>query len=96
MTYPTQFRDGARGIRSNQVHILVNLFPGFIIPGVSPEDFADKSKRPQLPQVAKLLKNKRFLYDREPKTANDRLEGHMRGPCVMQVLFLRMWFWPYA
>ena len=48
--------------------------------------FSDKVQRPHLPEVMALLKNKRFLYDREPDTLKAALEGHLRNPCILKVI----------
>jgi hypothetical protein len=77
--------EGLRSIRSNQVHILANLCPGHIFPDIPVSDFADRTKRPGMPQVQNLLKDNRFVYDRDPNTVAERLKGHMRNECILKV-----------
>ena len=84
MLISQQFRDGGKSIRSNLVHTLAKLFPTYIFPEL-PAAFADKAKRHDLPEIAVLLHNKRFLYDREPSNAKAALDGHLRNPCILKV-----------
>ena|ERR1700685_211570 len=88
--YVDSLKRGGRSIRSSQVHTLTDLFPGYIFPDIPAKDFADRKKRPHIPQVADQLRDHRFLYDRDPKTPADRLNGHLRGPCVLKVT---VWLW---
>jgi hypothetical protein len=85
LTIMLQFKEGGRSIRSSQVHILTDLFPGYIFPDIPAKVFADRKKRPHIPEVAEKLNDHRFLYDRDPKTPKDHLNGHMRNPCILQV-----------
>ena len=82
----SQFKEGGRSIRSNQVHTLTNLFPGYVFPDIPASDFADRKKRPHIPEVAKELHDYRFLYDHDPKSPSDRLNGHLRNPCILKVI----------
>jgi hypothetical protein len=86
-----QFREGVKSIRSNQAHVLAKLFPTYIFPEL-PADFSDKDKRSQLPEVITLLRDKRFLYDREPKSAKARLDGHLRNPSILKVRLVLVCF----
>lgn len=74
-----------KAIRSQQIHNVADLFPGFIFPQINCGAFAQKSKRARIPEVAALLEDSRFLYDRDPKTPKDRREGHLRNPCILKV-----------
>lgn len=80
-----QFKEGFNSIRSQQAHLLANLFPGYIFPELPAKTFVDKSQRPHLPEVTALLKNKQFLYDRDPSGPKAALDGHLRHPCILQV-----------
>lgn len=82
-----QFKEGAKSIRSSQAHTLSKLFPTFVFPEF-PAEFCNKDKRPQLPEVVKLMENKRFLYDRDPVNAKAALEGHLRHPCILKASHL--------
>lgn len=84
--FTIQFNEGCKSIRSTTVFDVTALFPGFIIPDMSPVDFADRVKRTKIPQVLELLDNNRFLYDRNPKSLKDRREGHLRNSCILKVL----------
>jgi hypothetical protein len=65
--------------------MLATLFPGYIFPELPPE-FANKARRVHIPEVAALLKEKRFLYDCDPSNAKAALNGHLRGPCILKVM----------
>jgi hypothetical protein len=47
-----------------------------------------------MPEVAEKLRDHRFLYDRDPKTPKDRLDGHLRNPCILKVnsVWLRFFY----
>ena len=79
-----QFREGVKSIRSNQVYTLAKLFPTYIFSSL-PAEFSDKAKCCDLPEIAALLLNKRFLYDREPSSPQAALDGHLRNPCILKV-----------
>jgi len=68
--------------------MLTSLFPTYIFPDIPANDFMDRKKRPHIPQVADLLHDHRFLYNRDPKTPTDRLNGHMKNPCILKVIVL--------
>ena len=74
-----------KAIRSQQIHSLVDLFPGFIFPEIPSQMFVNWSKHTSIPEVAALLKGNRFLYDHEPVTLKDHHEGHMRNHCILKV-----------
>lgn len=74
-----------KAIRSQQIHSIGDLFPGFIFPQIPSQPFANRSKRASIPEVAALLEDNRFLYDRDIITLKDRREGHMRNPCILKV-----------
>ena len=74
-----------KAIRSQQIHTIANLFPGYIFPPIACEAFAQKSKRARIPEVAALLEENRFLYDHDPKTPKDRRKGHLHNPCILKV-----------
>lgn len=80
-----QFNKGLASIRSQQAHLLATLFPGHIFPELPATQFADKHQRSSLPAVIALLKDKQFLYDRDPSEPKAALDGHLRHPCILQV-----------
>ncbi|KAL1725192.1 hypothetical protein EV714DRAFT_256069 [Schizophyllum commune] len=84
-----KIRVGQRQMRSQAVEVVQSIAHDVF--DVSSTDFPtlqfkNKEKRALLPMVQTLLKDNRFLYDREPKTITDRLEGYMRHACILRIL----------
>ena len=49
------------------------------------EKFESKTERVKLTKVQELMKDNRFMYDRDLNTMSDRLAGFMRGACILRV-----------
>ena len=72
-------------IHSQQIHSISDLFPGFIFSQIPSQPFVNQAKQASIPEVAALLEDNRFLYDRDVITPKDCHEGHMRNPCILKV-----------
>ncbi|KAL1662130.1 hypothetical protein GGF50DRAFT_117329 [Schizophyllum commune] len=84
-----QIRIGQRQMRSQAVEMVQALAHDiFDVPSTDfpSKQFKDKEQRGKLPKVISLLKDNRFLYDREPTTQKDRLEGYMKNVCIQRIL----------
>ncbi|KAL1700590.1 hypothetical protein EV121DRAFT_272976 [Schizophyllum commune] len=88
-----QVKEGQRTMRTATVDVVLRRVQDVF--DVSSADFPSKefevkAKRAKLPKVQQLLKDNRFLYDRDLKTPGDRLAGFMRGVCIKRVQILRV------
>lgn len=84
-----QIKEGQRTMRTATVDAVLGVATAVF--DVDSQDFpalefGDKKKRITLAKVQELLKNKLFLYDNPPTSARVRLDGYMRGPCILRIL----------
>ncbi|KAL1752808.1 hypothetical protein FB107DRAFT_277318 [Schizophyllum commune] len=84
-----QIKDGQRVMRTATVATVVKrALDVFGVTSVDfpSEKFESKTERVKLPKVQELMKDNRFMYDRDLNTMSDRLAGFMRGPCILRIL----------
>ncbi|KAL1669102.1 hypothetical protein GGF50DRAFT_85638 [Schizophyllum commune] len=84
-----QIKDGQRVMRTATVATVVKrALDVFGVTSVDfpSEKFESKTERVKLPKVQELMKDNRFMYDRDLNTMSDRLAGFMRGTCILRIL----------